>query len=470
MERAKPRQIAAKKAEVIPRPPKGWLTVFGLSKQLSLDRKAINTALKHFQPLEDGTNEEFQGHLRRYSDGGKRVYTYISPQLSLAVKTWLESIPQAHEGWKTLGDLVRELGAKNWNPVRRILDEIRPTEDLNQEFEGHFQMMRGSSGIFEYYSPQVIEILRQKYNEIPPVPDGWTTLATLAKKIGFGRKPMQKIIDSLREKEEFEMDFGFFRCPGKPTTYFSPKVAEKIQEIAESTPAAPEGWTLLLPLAKKLGISDLTLKKIVEEFRTADDGTNEDFEEDFKMFRAKSGVYEHISPRLVDLITERVERLPTVNDSWISVAQLAKYLHLDKKTLIRFIEDWVTERNEDETTLENPIRQFRAVGIYGFADYFPKDFIKTITAFVEQKTAPDSWMSMENLLHKLGRPSNPQKIKNLLNSLRSGFPEEFGVFRHKKGRKTEFFSPQIAQLIEEKVTKSSAKANDWIQQLLKTKN
>jgi len=167
---------------------------------------------------------------------------------------------EAQEGYMNINNIAKNLGI-SVTSVNRIIKEIG--DELGAVTKAKFGRFTTDA-----YSPDQIEMIRQAAEArglfSGDAPEGYMNLKQIAKEMGISESAIRKVITELGSNLS---DTKMYKFGTNITEAYSPDQIEMIRQAAEArglfSGDAPEGYMNAFQIAVKLGISSITLKKII---------------------------------------------------------------------------------------------------------------------------------------------------------------------------------------------------------------
>jgi transposase len=140
-----------------------------------------------------------------FKDKRGRIREYYSLGLINIVKKEIGRFIEAPEGWKLNSDISKELGVTE-KVIRRIANNHR---ENHTEYYREFKSKIGK--VFEYYSPELVEIIKQEYmKELPSEPpENWQSVEEIAKQTGVTKEEVEAAIR--KRSKDYPGQFGKFK-------------------------------------------------------------------------------------------------------------------------------------------------------------------------------------------------------------------------------------------------------------------
>ncbi len=298
--------------------------------------------------------------------------------------------------------------------------------------------------------PQEKENLLEN-NEILPAPEGWKTNKALSIKLNITKEMCPSFADKYR-KDHPEYFKEFKDRTGNIREHYSPILINLITEDVEKNKLilqAPEGWKTNAALAVELKVGKPMVNKISEKYR-------KDNPEYFKEFKIKKGsVFEHYSPELLEIITQKVKEIPQAPEGWKTNNSIASESAVNFGFIKRITDNYRKDnpeyfkefKNQTNTTLEH------------YSPELVEIITKEVKKFKEIPQAPEGWKTNTALADELN--FHIETISNIANKYRKDNPEYFKEFKIKKGSVFEHYSPELLEIITQKVKEIPQAPEGW---------
>ncbi len=304
-------------------PIEGWISMNMLASEIGVTRE---TVIKRADSLRKLQNSQFK--LFRISTG--QLVEHVSPDLANVIKKELERGEVPH-GWVDCTEVSKLLDTRV-NIVKNML-----TRNFEHLLHSESIMIRAETGnMRRYISPYLISRIKEKTESVVPAPNGWITIIDLAQDLGISKPTLNRLIEVYRADHPH-----FFKLcisdRGKVAEHCSPALVEIVKNLSPYVDPE-EGWVTVSEMARQLGMSRDTAKRIVNQYRDS-------YSEHFRFYRIKakhSGggiVHEHISTHLAKLITEDKSNLPG-ESGWMYNLELTKELRTSYRGLNNFVDKY----------------------------------------------------------------------------------------------------------------------------------
>jgi len=336
----------------------GWLTYPMLALGLGVSRVTSVKFAERYREIYPHYFKEFIG-----PDG--KIREYIAKELATLLSQGMNQVPVPKSGWVSRLELERLFGI-DYLWTAQFVEQYR---DTHSEY---FGIYRGTTNhIAEYYSPELIDIIRTEYASIAAPAKGWLDRKELARRVGLSQRTATELAE--RYRKTYPHYFRQYRGEnGKRTYFMDSSLIELIQgEIIKVTEIEP-GWLNLSQLKKELRTSGKRIKEVVEEYRV-------NHPEYFRRLRGqKNQATEYFSPELIYLLKQK-ERpnkalLSTAPDGWMNLTQIQRYLGVSRQTISRRIKILrVTQVIHSECFKDSVGKR---------VEYFPPEFIESLRTFL----------------------------------------------------------------------------------------
>lgn len=476
-------------------PPEGWVSLSELVESLQRDRSVVERISEQYRVDHP---EWFGIYLGKRN---KRTLFY-SPDLIKKIQEEESKFGNPPEDWTTSTTIGKELN-REFDTIRRIAEPFRAN---HPEW---FKFFRGSSGVFEYYSPALTEKIKKEDSKYDDPPEGWLVYNEIAELSKISRPTAIKIARELIARDENKNLYKKCRDPesGQLIDYYSPEIVPRIIEFLKVQESPEQGWETSSQLAGRLESTQPFVKKLAEKFR-------EEYPNCFKNFRIQQGVYEYYSPELVNKIEEEIKIYELPLPGWTNLQDLTKTLDRSRQYLkdragelgkdhpdwIKWFkkkgkpgiylspelsdlllqkeseveplpEGWVTIRElatktqRDYSTILEKItkhrqshpewfRFFKSHGTGRAPEYLSPELVTIIRAFFKEKDydkIPEGWKNEHQISKELDVTGH--WIKKIIGPLKKDHPEWFGIFKEQKKTDLEYFSPEVLAIIRKEVEK-----------------
>lgn len=344
-----------------------------------------------------------------------------------------EEILPVPEGWKTDGALAQELKISN-RTTERIGNRYRNT---NPEYFVEYKDSKGR--VWEYNSPEMVEIITEEAQKHEAAPEGWMTNTGLASNLAVGKVLPKKIADQYRESNP-EYFVEYKDKVGKTTEHYSPELVKIISGEVQKYEIAPKDWKTTSSAMGDLKVAFSLIEKIADQYRESNP-------EYFRQFRDVMGkVREHYSPELFQIVADEVKKIPTAPDGWVPINSLVDSLGVDYNTLAKIADTY----NES-----NPEYFFNYKTKTGsIAKHYSPELVKILTDINSKHgKAPEGWKTTGKISEEFD--FHHRRVKKIVDPYRTSNPEYFQKFKETMGRTLEHYSPELIEIIKEELSKEN---------------
>jgi hypothetical protein len=280
-----------------------------------------------------------------------------------------EDVPLKKEGWENKHLLSRRLGFSNFT-VGDFAEQFRIS---NPEW---FEIQKTRMHISEYYHPELIKLIEEKFNAISDKKEGWENASSLSFIIFGHVANLSRIRDAVEPYRKDHPEWFEKQKSGiKTVEHYSPGL---VKIILENLKNKNVDWETPSHIAKEvIGYSStnsfLKIKNIAETYRK---DHPEWFEQrDRRYFDNKKSEYYH--PDLIKIIKEHLNAIPNKKEGWQNVHALAEIIKSVPLTIKSFAEqfretnpEWFEQqRNKTQT-----------------AEYYHPELVKIIKDHFSKKT------------------------------------------------------------------------------------
>lgn len=208
-------EILLKKYGQLQLAPSDWHTKTSLIKTFGTQ----SSTLKHELEAHRISHPQW---IKEYKNSAGRSREYYSPELvEYLRKKIIEEIP---ENWLTVSQLAKESGDITPNAIWYFVNKY---ENEKPEW---FKVRRiGGGKQIKFFHPDLVKLIRDKYKENKPAPNGWIVSRQLAKIIGVDQKTSKKHAEVYRISNP-----GWFKNfkdqGGQIREHYSPELAEILKK------------------------------------------------------------------------------------------------------------------------------------------------------------------------------------------------------------------------------------------------
>lgn len=268
--------------------PAEWSSVYTLAQKWNTTVQTLHDQSEKQRIL----NPEWT-KIHRNSHG--KNLEYYSPELIKMLAKRHEKKEFAPDGWEMGFSLAKKIGISP-ETLRNHAEEYRAG---NPEWFKYYEHRMGKQ--FEYFSPELSEILFNKYGKLGVAPEGWMIARGLGISLGVDRTTVKNYAEEFRPNHPEW--FSKFRHPKSlEMEYYHPELVKKIKDYFTEIMSVPDGWLVAFSVAKLTGVTSPTIQKNAEIFRS-------EHPEWFRKYRDNAGhVSEHYSPELVEILKEKMQK------------------------------------------------------------------------------------------------------------------------------------------------------------------
>lgn len=259
-------QEKVEKFKNIPEASEGWETSSSLAKKLSVGQATIAKISDQYRK----TNPEY---FEKSKDKMGNIREYYSTELVKIIQEKIrefKEVPMIKDGWKANRVLAEELGIHE-NTLKKIANPYRETNPQYFEYQ-----KRKSGGMFESYSPELVELLKKEIEKFKEVPEDyllWSTNKALAKQLQVNEPLLARIAEQYRKTNpEYFKDFrNTGKRGGRIYEHYSPEliniIKEQINKENLKIPVVPENWQSVADISERVGLSKEEVDKIAKKLR-----------------------------------------------------------------------------------------------------------------------------------------------------------------------------------------------------------
>jgi hypothetical protein len=267
--------------------PEGWMVANNIAREL-------HSSFIRVTSIADGYRINHPEWFKEYLDKKNRVGEHYSSELVLEIEKVLSSQEKVPDGWETLGFLSKQL----------LVSERKVKNITNKYVADHpewFKKYVSKTGqLREYYSPELIDVIREQIAlEIEP-PAGWVIAKKLALEFSRGTPSIQRIADQFREGHP-EWFKEYLSSNNQMIEHYSPELILEIKKILETQEKPPAGWLVRKNLSDELNQHLRKIDAIANKYRTSHPEWFHEYLDKREHMR------EHFSPELVEKIKEELE-------------------------------------------------------------------------------------------------------------------------------------------------------------------
>ncbi|MFH0936843.1 MAG: DEAD/DEAH box helicase [Candidatus Daviesbacteria bacterium] len=217
---------------------------------------------------------------------------YVASELVELLREDVAGGDKVPEGWMGTYDLEQNFGIKAAN-VRQYVRRYRKSD------HEYFKVLVGRQHhLTQYFSPELVELIKNEYLEAVSPPTGWLSADDLGEGLRLSQESVLKILNTYKNTHPELV--GLYRGEGhhKIGYYVSPDLTETIRQENTRTADLEPQWLNQTSLVKELGVVSPKISEFVDQFR-------DEHPEWFRILRGKRNIKsEHYSPELVEKIRE----------------------------------------------------------------------------------------------------------------------------------------------------------------------
>lgn len=294
--------------------PEGWIGLNQLAKDLGTDSKSVEASAEKYRE----TNPEwFRIALNPRQRMKQRI---IAPELATIIREKykeLANLEEVPEGWLGLSELADLIGIDRTS-LESTVNKYQPT---NPEWF-RIALRKGKRIKKLVVAPELIAIVRKKYEEREAVPEGWKTINTLRQETGAAFNRIDRLAEEYRpaHPEWFREYTGKGR---RPRIHLAPELVKIIAETIAAQKNIPDGWVHFGNVTKQLGIFHPEAYQLAEPYRTT-------HPEWFGFFSNQRKAIEYISPELFSAIKKDYESISIPPDGWLNAGEFFKSFAIKK--------------------------------------------------------------------------------------------------------------------------------------------
>jgi hypothetical protein len=193
--------------------PDGWLNIEILMKEIGVSKKTLRNHVEVYR-------QEHPGWFELHEDISGKREIYFHPDLVKLIRGKFKDNTPPPNGWLSAAPIM-ELVKSDLRTVKKYL------ENHKTDHPEWFKNCRDIKGeIREYYSPELVEIIKNDYE---PAPNGWVVMASLAKSLKKDHGMMKDFVRPYKiSNPEW---FKNYRDRGGPKREFlSPELVEMVRK------------------------------------------------------------------------------------------------------------------------------------------------------------------------------------------------------------------------------------------------
>src|SRR3989344_1708362 len=372
-----------------------------------------------------------ENHPEWFADKKSRgvEYEHYSPALSQLIIQEASSRTLPPEGWKTINAVAKDLD-RNSETLRKIQETYRAEHP-----EWFKEYIASNKRPQEHLSPELIEVIIKKSQEVAYAPDGWMNVTAVRKKLDIYFKTVvnmaKKYIDAdpMLAKE-------YRNSTGHNGLHYSPELIKKIEnEVGQNEPP-PIDWSTMTKIAKDMRKDGGTIRDALDEMGEVAGG---------KEYWSNTGLTKYYPPETVQLLERRFSQYTEAPKNWLTREDLQNFLDVSKPTTWKLIKQFSAKTPQDVKIFYNPRGHL--------ATYVSKDFANLVKKEMgieplEKAIIPYGWKSRSELA--AANKATNDSIQKLVES----FLQTHAIDEHVKrietnrdGPKPRYYSPELADYI-----------------------
>ncbi len=411
------------------KPPEGWMNRNELHDSLGISYKKLNRMV--------ATQKEIHPEWFKFFKGKALVTEYVSPDAILFFKDIVVKEEEPQKGWMSPGELGDYLKVA-FKTIKKVAVEHKKS---NPEWYKLYKS--DNANMTEYYSPELVMILEDRFLK-PPPPLDWKTIKSFAVSRNSAVKTIEKLVESYRETNPEW--FKNYRTNNGVHEHISPELISVIENyFSKQSPL--KGWEVLQSLIVSTGRSNKFIEKLILPYR-------ETHPEWFKEFRSEDGnLRKYYSPELISIIKNELSNTEFVPEGWVTRNFFSKSKGVD----VDMIEDIIAPYKE-----KNPewFRKFVSKNGGQKVEYLSPELVSILQKELVDNIAPEGWKVLRALRFSIGISGSP--IKKIAEPYRDSNPEWFKTFRSEDGNLREYFSPELVSIIETELLKEGEAPEGWL--------
>lgn len=265
-----------------------WKTIGKLSEEQGVSDNTIRRiALKY---------KSENRYFRKFKDKSTGLISvHYSPELVEIITKNLSDIKKSETGWKTRGQLAKELGT-DFATIGRMANKYRKS---NPEYFGSMKSLTRLNAV--HYSPELVEIIEKEFKSRIKPNENWKTRSQLAREFNVDFQAVNKIANLYYESNpEY---FAILKSKrGQKDEHCSSQlvriIEDELNKIKEAK--AEKGWKTNGALAEELDVAFITIQSIANQYRQSNP-------EYFRIMIDVTGKErDHYSPELVSIIEKKI--------------------------------------------------------------------------------------------------------------------------------------------------------------------
>lgn len=407
-------------------PHEGWNTINAVALRFKISRTAT-------QRLTNNYRESHPEYFRMFQPPhGNMPHEYISPELVSIIQEVKANAKVPIEGWMTATAFAKELGV-SYVLVGRLLERHREADSIN------LRVFRAHNGqLLEHYSPGLLNALRTQIKEghldIGAAAIGWLTYSKAGDILGADNKTIETFAEAYKETSpELFVRFRINKGRGEARVHIAPELVQLIKEKIESIPLAEEGWVTREGLMRTLAIGHSAIVTLLEKYKEPNPGY-------FQIRRDSRGrVFEYISPALIPVLQSDRRGFTPPQVGWLSYPMLAQELGVTHPTAKKIAQKYQETYPEDFKSFLSSNGRLR--------EFVSPRFIAILKEEIGRVGKPEEgWITAYGLQSETG--IDARLVYNFVKKYRDTNLEYFRVYRDRRNRISEHFSPELMDKVK----------------------
>ena len=402
--------------------PAGWVTAISVAKNFGLDYDTIIRFI-------EGSKSEHPDWSGYYLEAKGKKALHVSPEFVSKVNVELSQYEDAPEGWMTVGNLATSLKI-DWQVVKKAVDqEAKKHPDDIKKFRDPVK----KSKIYEYLSPQLIDIVLTELTRYEAAPPEWMTNKSLANQLQTSKETVEGLAKKYRDTNS-EWFKNFKSKKGPVREFYSPELVGLVIKEFAKFENVPEGWIANGAFTVQFGQGrgSETIARMAEKYRTQ-------HPEWFHNYRTNSGVYEFYSRELAAALRDDTEK-EKPPAGWVTMPELEIILDRSPRILRNAITPFKNE-HPDWVLL------YHSKG--GLSEHFSPELIVELKKEVpDVKDVPDGWLTISTVC-ELFHISREQVIK-IVDEETKSHSDWIKKYRASKKHIFNYLSPELIEIIKNK--------------------
>ncbi len=422
--------------------PDGWMTKEGLCNELGADYWQVLLFAEKFRETNPdwfkfalGANH--QSHEHFHPDLIREIRDKFSPP----------------ESWINLRTLSSELGISK----KEILGIVNFYREASFDEIGTF----GNRGrVEEYYAPDLADIIRDDIkkealkkktstigieNEIETEgrfdideysrpPEGWMTVRQVAEMFSAQKPTVLKMVARYRISNPEYFSVYYLAKRKVKKEHLHPELIDLIGKDLNNK--APEGWFSMGKLAAKHKVAYNVIERRVEQY-------GKDKPELFGVYNFGSRKLTYLHPDLVKTIEDELNQRELPPEGWFNYPLLADKLSVDWATVVKWTKPY---KNSHPQWFKKYLDRSGEM-----TEHLHPDLVELFTKKVDAEFTrkPEGWLSVNELKNKIDFSGHI--VNNFAEKYRGEHPDWFKTHRNASNVPTEYFSPELVEIIEREI-------------------